>query len=294
MKHIFIVNGNKQDIQKMLETELNAKTDLDYQIYKTTAPKDATRFIEQYISKNPDQKVRFYACGGDGTVNEVASGVAFKQNASMSVYPCGTGNDFVKTFGGEEKFKNIDDLISAPEQKIDILKIGENYSINVCNFGFDATVARTANKISAKGGKNPYVRGVIKAIFTARYNKIYVEVDGEKLNNKSMLLCTLANGRYVGGQFFCAPKSQPDDGLIDVCLLYKMCLFKFLKILKPYTNGQHLDNPKFKKVVHYKQGTEVKIYSKKDFYICLDGEMVYGNNFVVKMCKGAVNFAVPN
>ena len=73
-----------------------------------------------------------------------------------------------------------------------------------------------------------------------------------------------------------------------------MCLFKFLKILKPYTNGQHLDNPKFKKVVHYKQGTEVKIYSKKDFYICLDGEMVFGNNFVVKMCKGAVNFAVPN
>lgn len=291
MKHIFIINGKKEEAIQEITEQLSNIEGLDYEIHTTTASKEATEYIEQYCKNNADKKLRFYACGGDGTVNEVASAVAFKENVSMTVYPCGTGNDFVKAFGGESKFSNLKDLIYAKEQKIDIMKIGEHYSINVCNFGFDATVARTANKISAKGGKNAYVKGVVKAIFTARYNKIYVEADGERMNNKSMLLCTLANGQYVGGQFHCAPKSKYNDGLIDVCLVDKMSLFRFLKILKPYTNGKHLDNNKYEKFIHYKQCKSVKISSPKDFYICLDGEMVFGNNFEVKICKGAVNFA---
>lgn len=113
----------------------------------------------------------------------------------------------------------------------------------------------------------------------------------KKMNNKSMLLCTLANGQYVGGQFHCAPKSKYNDGLIDVCLVDKISLFRFLKVLKSYTNGKHLDNNKYEKFIHYKQCKSVKISSPKDFYICLDGEMVFGNNFEVKICKGAVNFA---
>lgn len=293
MKHIFIINGKKEEAYNKLKEELSKLEGIDYEIHKTTASKEATAYINEYCKNNEGEKVRFYACGGDGTVNEVASAVAFKENASMSVYPCGTGNDFVKTFGGADKFLDLNKLVNAKEEKIDIMKIGEHYSINVCNFGFDATVALTANKVAEKGGKKPYVKGVAKAIFTARYNKIFVEADGEKMNKKSMLLCTLANGQYVGGQFHCAPKSKCNDGLIDVCLIDKMCLFRFLKILKPYTNGEHLNNKKYEKFVHYKQCKKVKISSKKDFYICLDGEMVYGNNFEVEICPSAVNFAIP-
>lgn len=292
MKHIFILNGAKKDISEKLDKELS-KRQIDYQIYHTVARRDATRYVREFVQNNPDEKVRFYACGGDGTINEVASALVYQKNASMSVYPCGSGNDFVKAFGGEKLFLDIDNLLNAEEKQIDILKIGENYSINVCNFGFDATVARVANKISEKGGKNGYVKGVVRAIFTARYNKIHVEADGEKINKKSMLLCTLANGQYVGGQFHCAPKSKCDDGLIDLCLADKMSLIRFLTILKPYTNGEHLDNPKYSKFIHYRQCKNVKIYSKKDFYICLDGEMVYGNNFEVSICPKAINFAVP-
>ena len=106
-----------------------------------------------------------------------------------------------------------------------------------------------------------------------------------------MLLCTLGNANYVGGQYKCAPRAVIDDGLIEVCLVDTIGLFTFLSILKSYTEGKHLDLGK--KFIHYAQGKTIKIYADKDFDICLDGEIVNGNNFEVTILNKAINFIVP-
>ena len=77
-----------------------------------------------------------------------------------------------------------------------------------------------------------------------RFNDIEVFADGEKLNEKQILLATLAQGQYVGGQFRCAPKSANDDGLIDVCVLKTMTFLGLGMIIGTYTKGGHLDKPR--------------------------------------------------
>ena len=126
--------------------------------------------------------MRFIACGGDGTINEVFNGAVGQKNVSVSCYPCGSGNDFVKAFGGAELFLDIAKLITAPTRKLDLLKVGDRYSNNVVNFGFDTTVAITINKERDKtghGGKNAYTKGVVTALIKSMNNRCTVIADGE-------------------------------------------------------------------------------------------------------------------
>ena len=108
-----------------------------------------------------------------------------------------------------------------------------------------------------------------------------------------MLLCTLANNHYVGGEFFCAPKALNDDGLIDVCLIRTMPLLSFLKILPVYTAGQHLDNPKFASKIVYRRARKVVVTAPDTIALCLDGEMMPGVRFDIEILPGAVTLMIP-
>ena len=300
MKYIFIVNphAGEEDhaakIRAQIET-LPQKDDCE--IYITKAVGDATDFIGEYLSVHPKEPVRFIACGGDGTVNEVFNGAVGHENVSVSCYPCGSGNDFVKAFGGAQKFLDAAALINAQDRRIDLLKVGDRYSNNVVNFGFDTTVAITINKQREKtghGGKSVYTKGVITALIKSMKNKCKVRADGEVLNEDGrLLLCTLANGQYVGGSFKCAPRSKPDDGLIEVCLIKPISRLRFVQILGTYTEGKHLDDEKMQDIVVYRQAKKVEIVAPEGFAYSLDGEIIYENRFTVEIAPGAVNFAVP-
>lgn len=294
MKHVFVVNpaaGSNSDKSELID-RINA-LDFEKEIYFTKCEKDAVSFVRTYLDIHGDNDVRFYACGGDGIINEVANGL-INTNAEFAVIPCGTGNDFVKAFGGMETF-DLNNVVKGNAKKIDCLKVNDTYCVNVCNFGFDAIVAKTANELKLKGKKNPYGGGIVKAIFTGMNNKVYVEADGELLNEKGkMLLCTLANGQYVGGQFFCAPRSKADDGLIDVCIVKVISIFKFLSILNTYTEGKHFEDKRCKKILKYRQAKKIRMYSDTEFYVCVDGEMLKGNEFNVEMIPSCINFVYPN
>ncbi len=296
MQHIFVVNPTAgggevlETIQKALAGRENCE------IYQTKGPRDATQYIRARCEANPEEEICYVACGGDGTINEVASGVAGSPHASMTVYACGSGNDFVKVFGGKENFVDIDALLTARERRIDLLKVNDRWCVNVFNFGFDTCVARTMIKVKSKpviGGKRAYTTGVVTALVTAMRNQCNVKVDGEYIHKGTMLLCTVANGQYVGGAFRCAPRGIVDDGLIEVCLVKPISRIKFVQLLGPYTNGQHLDDPKFQSVIVYRRGTVVEVEAPEGFAASLDGEIVEGTYFKVEICPGALRFAVP-
>ncbi len=300
MRYIFIVNphaGTADTTEKIRAAVQNTHYAEDCDVYVTTAPGDATDFVGKWCDMHPDEQVRFIACGGDGTVNEVFSGAAGRKNVSVSCYPCGSGNDFVKAYGGAEKFLNIPALLNAPERPLDLLKVGKRWANNVVNFGFDTTVAITINKEREKtghGNKNAYTKGVVKALLTSMKNDFTVKADGKTLNpGGKALLCTVANGQYVGGSFKCAPRAKTDDGLIEVCLIKPISRLRFVKILTPYTNGEHLDDPKMKDILVYKQAKTVEVTAPEGFAYSLDGEIVYENHFTVEIVPGALRLAVP-
>lgn len=296
MKYVFVVNSQPEKakvfgiLQKRLEPY---KGLVEYELYRTKERRDATLFVQQYCDSCPDGQICFVACGGDGTINEVASALVGRSNKYLAVIPFGSGNDFIKYYPDKD-FTDLKKLFEGSSKPIDIMKVNGFYSINICNFGFDAKVAAVANRISERGGKNSYRWGIVNALFTSRFNRIRVEVDGEQISREKMLLCTLSNNRYVGGEFCCAPKALNDDGLIDVCLCHCVSLWRFIRLVKEYRDGHHLDNPKFRKILVYRQSKHIRISSDRAIDLCLDGEIVSGTVFQVDIMERAVNLIIPS
>ena len=312
MKHLIVFNagaGNNKERADAFKMKIaESFKGLDYEIYETEGPRAVIPYLKNYLSKNKDL-VRVYACGGDGTVHEVVNGLVGFDNAELAILPVGTGNDFVKTYGVTneeiEKYRSFKPLIEGKPIEIDVSKISGGelkepwYSVNVINFGFDAIVGARGNYYKEHGlpagvkpGTNPYDYALKNdAMKHGRFNDIEVFADGEKLNEKQILLATLAQGQWVGGQFKCAPKSDNTDGLIDVCVLKTMTFLGLGMIIGTYTKGKHLDKPR-KKIV-YRQAKQIKMVSDKEFDVCVDGEMIKGKEFLVEVCPKAIKLVPP-
>ncbi len=299
MKHIFVINpaAGKENYRSVIETALTRAQNLDYEIYETKERGDATSFIRNWCTEHPDARVRFYACGGDGTLNEVVNGVVGFENASVGCYPCGSGNDFVKYYGGKRVFFDLDALLNSKEEYIDLIRVGDRYAINATHFGFDSCVAQTMMNVRRKkliGGKNAYTTGVVVGLFKAMKNKCKVTADGELLNpSGTILLCTVANGQFVGGSFRCAPRSLDNDGFLEVCVVRPVSHLTFIRLINAYTNGTHLDSPKFAKYLTYRRAKKVEIEAPDDFIYSLDGELINEGRFTAEVVPNAIRFAVP-
>ena len=300
MKHIFIINpaaGKENAFETIRARLLAGEFGAEYDLYRTQCPGDATSFIRAYCEAHPEEDVRFYACGGDGTLNEVVDGAAGFPNASVGCYPCGSGNDFVKYYGGAEPFLDLAAQAAATERRIDLIRVGNRYAINAAHFGFDSCVAKTMENVRRKkiiGGKHAYTTGVLVGLLKGMKNDCKVTVDGELLNpSGKLLLCTVCNGQYVGGSYRCAPRSRNDDGLLEVCLVKPVSRVRFVSLVKYYTAGTHLDNPKFEKILTYRRGREIEVEAPEGFVYSFDGELITQNHFTIEVAPGALRFAVP-
>ena len=293
MRYFFIVNGreDKQSILPRIESQLEG-LDLQYDIYVTTGVGDGTRFTRIWCDLHPQEKACFVACGGSGTVNEVASGIVGFEGKSMAVLAYGTTNDFIKYYPGRD-FRSVRDLLDGEDCRIDIIKANDSYSVNMINCGFDEAVAYRADRYIQEGRSNAYLKGVLGALLFSRRHSIKVVADGVPLNRRNLLLCTLSNGRYCGGQFLAAPRAVNDDGLIDVCLFHTMSLLMFGLVFKRYMKGLHLEDRLCRRHLEYVQARHVELRSKDLIYLSPDGEIVAARNFTVDLLPKALTLRLP-
>ena len=304
MKHIFVINpcAGKQNattlVTQKVEKYASEHPEFDYLTYVTQCAGDATKWVRHYCEHHADEQLRFYACGGDGTLNEVVTGLIGHDNVQVTVHANGSGNDYIKYYASHDDFNDIDRLVHGTPHPVDVMKIdNDRYSINVCNFGFDAMVCKTGNDVRRKpiiGGKRSYTTGIVKSIFTSRSNYVRMSVDGELFFDGFMLLCTLSNGQYVGGAYKCAPLSKNDDGLLEVNLFKRMSLIKFVRLIDDYSKGTHINRPEIKFLMQYRQGKAVEMASNEAFWLCIDGEMLHSNHFRVQNLHHAVTFVSPS
>lgn len=299
MKHIFMVNtvaGKESCLDMVMAGIAKCEEKIDYEIYTPDSSDDSINFIKNYLENHSDEEVRFYACGGDGTANKVATGIVGFPNASMSVLPFGTGNDYVKYYGSAEKFKDVCSVIHGEEKLVDIMKVNEKYALNSTHFGLDSVVAKAMNRLrrNVLFGKNrAYPFAIVWAFLTGMRNKCIVYADGEQLNTSDILLCTVSNGKYVGGSYFNAPNSLNDDGLLEVCLVKPVPRLKFLGLIKYYVSGTHLDNPKFKDIVVYRRAKNVRVEGPEGFVIAIDGEIYQNSHIQIENLEKKIRFVTP-
>lgn len=298
MKHIFIINpkaGGKDSTNSIKNALMQLENKIDYEIYQTKEVYDACEFVKKCCEET-NEELRFYACGGDGTLNEVVNGAYGYENVSITNYPCGSGNDFIKNFGSKDDFLNLENLIEGEEIKIDVLDVNGRLAINICNLGFDATVSENFVKFRKKPfikGHGAYTLAVFYSLLFKMKYKCKVYVDSEKVHDDYLLLSALANGKCYGGGYYCAPLAKTNDGLIDVCVVKRVSRLKFIKMIGKYKKGLHLEDPVVKKYIKYMQGKNIKVTAEQEITYTIDGENFRSKEINVKIKEKAVKFIIP-
>ena len=140
MKHIFIVNPvsgkgkNAKNYIPTIEKYIKEKN-LDADIYVTSASRDGMHYVEKVAKKG--EPVRFYSCGGDGTLYEIVNGCYKYPNCEVANIPLGSGNDFSRLFG---RNTNLDDHVNGVPVKLDLIETEGQVAINECAMGIDSEV----------------------------------------------------------------------------------------------------------------------------------------------------------
>ena len=299
MKHVFVVNpkAGGEDRSTYIARKLQ-NIDTETEIYVSQAPRDATRYVAEQCRTATDDGIRFYACGGDGTLNEVVTGIcsgSWSIPVEVSCYPCGSGNDYIK-YWPQTDFTDLQALSTATAVPVDVMRVGDRCCINTLNFGFEAEVCRTMADVRRKpfiGGRMAYTTGIVKSLATSRKNYCRINVDGQTWFDGVMLLASLANGIYAGGGYRCAPRAINDDSLLEVMAIRPLSLKRFAMMIGHYEHGEHLDRPDLKDVIQYCRGQRVTIESDHPFHIAIDGELLSGTHFEVENMHQKVFFAIP-
>ena len=130
MQHLFIINpraGKKNSTARLMDRidALRRAEGLDCKTMLTSRPGHAEELARRAAESGRD--VRIYACGGDGTLNEVVNGAAGYDNAAVTNVPLGTGNDFLKIFGPDCKtlFSDVATLAAGPLLVENALVLGQ-------------------------------------------------------------------------------------------------------------------------------------------------------------------------
>lgn len=296
MKHLFIVNptAGGQDKTAAITAEVErvfAGRSEDFEVYTTKAPLDACKKIEYEAEMYED--LRVYACGGDGTLNECVSASVGRKNVSVTCYPTGTGNDFIKTFGEEKKlFHDLDALVNGEVHQIDVIECNDRYSINICSVGIDARIGTDVHKYSALpliGGATGYVTSTVVNFFKGIRDDLRVICDGKLYYGDMSLICC-CNGTHYGGGFNPVPEARIDDGEMTCLLVKGISRLAFVKLVSAYAKGQYLRLPEYITPLHT---TALEIESEKELTFQLDGEILTAKKVKLRLLPGMLNFIAP-
>ena len=298
MKHVFIINptagkaDSRQKIYDMADA-LRRKHDLDVQCILTKKQGHATEIARRLCDSG--EELRFYACGGDGTVNEVANGIIGYDNAAMTAIPVGTGNDFLKNFGDDlEKFRDAENLWDGPQFPMDAIDVNGRVALTIACSGIDARVARDVHKYSESpllDGKSSYIYSLaVNFLFKGIGSHWTVTLDDVAVTGDWSLVA-VCNGRYYGGGFMPVAEARMDDGVLNTLVVKKVSRGTFLRFVGPYSKGGYSAFPQY---AHCATPKVIRIQSEhNDIVTCLDGECITNSDVTIKLHDKKLNFFGP-
>lgn len=206
------------------------------------------------------------ACGGDGTVSEVANGLAGTATA-LGVMPLGTMNVFSKEFAIPAELEAAWRIIEAGvTREIDLPDANGAHFIQLAGVGLDAQVVKETTWESKKRlGPLSYI--ISAANVAARKPPVLrVETDDEIREGSFVLI---GNGRYYGAKLVLFPDARPDDGRLDVIIFKNLGYFDIARYIGGVLLGQHLDLDD----VEYFQTSELRVTCETPVPVELDGEL---------------------
>lgn len=307
-RHFFVLNpaAGRKDITEKLRSHIE-KLELSepYDIVSTDCKGDAEVKTEEYLNEHSDDFTRVYACGGDGTVSEVANGIfrSGNTNCALGIVPVGSGNDFIKSFDiPASRFRDVKSFTEGEIAEIDLLSAKDvsgrqRVSLNIISAGFDAAVAKGQEKfkkLPLVNGSMAYKMSLVKQLFSNLKNYFTVLADGErfgKAGDGPYLFVIAANGRYYGGGFKASPFSDLNDGLLDLIRIDTVSRLRFLSLVGKFRKGEYIHE--YEDIVNYTQCRKMQIVAEKEVDINLDGEIYPMNNPIVEIIPKAMKLILP-
>lgn len=296
MKHIFVINpaagqGKSLNFIKPKIEEVCAKYSLDYEIHVTEKQGEGIEYVKNRAASG--EEIRFYACGGDGTLYDVVNGAFGFKNVQVAVIPLGSGNDFIRLFGTKEEFLVLEDVVNGVPVEFDVIKCGDEIAINQCSMGMDAEVCAMQGKIKKLPlvtGEGAYYIGCLYAIIRKFKNRFTYKIDDDKEITKDCLFCFCGNSRWYGGGFMAAPLALPEDGLLDFVIVEAgVSRIKLTSLLNKYKRGEHLDWD----ITSFKRGKKLVIHSDKPAAVNVDGETKYVTDASFEIIEKGITYVVP-
>ena len=313
-RHLFIINpaaGQGEAIK--LRSEIDAVCSIagvDYGIYETESAGDAENFVrahcEEYAEGQDagEEILRFYACGGDGTLNEVVNGACGYDFTEVGCIPAGTGNDFIRNFPS----RRFDDLVAQVQGESRLCDLihyeghinGETvsrYCVNMFNIGFDSNVVdmmARMKRLPLITGSLAYLASVGAMLIGKKGANLRVEYKDGFVHNGKLLLISVANGCFCGGGIKGLPKAVTDDGVFDVSLVKNVPRRTFIRLFPKYTKGTHLKEKRLQDVIRYTHETALLIAPKHPpMKLCVDGEITKAGKVLFRIQPKAFRFVLP-
>lgn len=294
MKHVFIINpsaGKKRNTRALVD-RIQA-LEVPYEIAFTEKTGDARDIARRAAETVGD--VRIYACGGDGTLNEVVNGVAGFDHAAVTNVPTGTGNDFLKIFGKENKarFTDLKALSEGPQAAMDLIDCNGHLGIDIVCCGLDARIAVDKDQykvLPLVSGIGAYILALLEnVIFKSIAQSTAVNCGDLQYDGETTIIC-VCSGRYYGGGFMPVGDNMPDDGLLEVLVIRKVSRFTFFRLVGKYGKGKYRNYPD---LIWYRQGHPVTIKGRNELVAVVDGEPLRSQEFQIRLSDKKVNFFYP-
>lgn len=287
-KLAFIINPisgtkNKSAILKQIEKRIPNYVS-EYEVFYTQGPSHATDLAKRAVKSNTDIVI---AIGGDGTVNETASGL-LHSNTALGIIPMGSGNGLSRHLGIPTNVaRALNSLKNSEVFKMDVCTVNGSPFYNVAGIGYDAKVAHDFSKMN-KRGFGSYFRSILRLWVSYKPKNYKLNIDGELISTKALMV-SFANGSQFGNNVYIAPKAKLNDGLMDIAILKKfpdlaIPLFTYQIFNKKLDQSKYSDMFRAKEVFVKQKGTKIH----------LDGEPFdLGKSLHFKVLPGALNILAP-
>jgi len=229
------------------------------------------------------------AWGGDGTINEVASELAFSE-VPLGIVPAGSGNGLASELGIDARpDAAIASAVRAAPRAIDLGELGNRLFVNLAGIGIDAHVAAGFNAAkNRRRGFASYLRIGIQALLSYPAATYRIVADGSELTATAVLIA-LANSAQYGNGARIAPGARIDDGCLDLVVVEERS--RFLTCLQ----APRLFNGTAAKVPGYSMRPfrEVRIESERPIAFHVDGEPVEGPSaLTARVHPGALRICI--
>lgn len=287
----FIVNpasgssrSRSKDVAQLIDQYLD-KTVFIPEITFSSAPGQSFILSREAADQGIDIVV---AVGGDGSVNEVAKGLT-GYNVTLGIIPIGSGNGLARHLNiPMDISKAIEILNFGKTMLIDTVSINDNQFISIAGVGFDALVADKFAQSETRGFLT-YFRIATRAYPFYKPKKYELDIDGEIIKRRALFI-SFANSDQFGYNTTIAPNADITDGLIDVCIVQKIPMFK-APLIAHLLLAKKIDQSSYVEIIKARQ---VFLRRRKNEVINIDGEPVLlSRNLSLKVNHLALRVAIP-